>query len=62
MKPSKLAANLIMKDILGRKGIGNEMEQVDSDTQREILTEWETIIEKTIKESIRQYQVSQSND
>lgn len=36
--------NRIIKDIKGRKGIGNEWEMIDEDIVNEIKEKWENII------------------
>jgi hypothetical protein len=36
--------NRIIKDIKGRKGIGNEWEMIDEDVINEIKEKWENII------------------
>ena len=40
------AVDDIIEDISGRKGIGNEWEQIDDDTQDEIVTNWVNIVKK----------------
>jgi len=38
----------IIDDIQDRKGLGNEWEQIDSDTQDEIIKTWVNILERNI--------------
>lgn len=38
------AVNAIVEDICDRRGIGNEWEAIDEDTQGEIMTAWVGII------------------
>ena len=40
------AVGLIIDDLTSRKGIGNEWEAIDVDTQDEIFQHWVTIVEK----------------
>lgn len=43
LTPEQIAA-LIIEDIEGRKGIGNEWEAIDPELQDEIRAEWSAII------------------
>jgi hypothetical protein len=38
-------ADLIIKDLSDRRGLGNEWEQIDEDIQKEIHKTWADIIE-----------------
>lgn len=37
----------IVSDLKGRKGIGDEFDQIDSDIQEEILQHWTAIVDTT---------------
>ena len=39
----------IVDDILGRKGIGNELEEIDEDVKQEMITRWLDTAEAYIK-------------
>lgn len=39
------SVNIIVHDILDRRGIGNEMENIDEDVRDEIRLKWAEIIE-----------------
>jgi len=42
------AVNAIVEDITDRRGLGNEWEAIDEDTQGEIITAWVAIIVREI--------------
>ncbi len=44
----KDTAHRIANDILDRKGIGNEFEQIDAQIQSEILAYWTELIEEAV--------------
>jgi hypothetical protein len=44
----KCVINEIIKDISGRRGLGNEWETIDDDVQEEIKDSWKSIIKKYI--------------
>ena len=46
MKISQQIVAEIVRDIKGRRGIGNEFEQIDPDIQAEIIEKWEGIVTK----------------
>jgi len=46
--PAEEIAFGIFSDITGRKGVGNELENVDKDIQNEILQEWIEIANKQV--------------
>lgn len=52
-KIAKDAVSMIVSDIESRKGIGNEWEEIDTGTQKEIRKEWVGIIVAAIAKSCK---------
>jgi hypothetical protein len=46
MMDPKIIAQLIFSDIAGRRGVGDEIDQVDDDVKAEMLETWAEIIRK----------------
>jgi hypothetical protein len=42
----------IIEDISGRKGIGDEWEDIDEDIRKEIIDEWRSFFPPEVKESV----------
>jgi hypothetical protein len=52
MKPKALAKKIvagIVKDFTGRRGLGQEWDQVDSETQEEIVARWNALALRHIR-------------
>lgn len=47
-RAARRIAEKIADDIQGRSGLGNEWEQIDGETQQDILREWVGIIEEEL--------------
>lgn len=47
-KRSVKAAKAIASDIADRRGIGDELDQIDRETRKEMIEEWAKIIETTL--------------
>ncbi len=45
---SHIIVDKIIKDICGRTGLGNEWDEIDSETQIEIKLTWQRIIEDNV--------------
>jgi hypothetical protein len=48
----EMAVHAIIDDLSGRKGIGDEWDQIDPDIQDEIIEEWEEHVRSAIASAI----------